>query len=793
MTQTLQGFDRLTEVKDFSKIGQEIHLNVFTADHRSARVIFRAVTKYIWNMRVLPPEVNEVYLEEVINPSCGTKVALSLENRKNPLIVKGCSLELQIGLCPWFFKLKDREGKTICAENPADIDGLGQREVPSLGFVEQEGEILLMTESLRLRPDEHLYGFGEKFTRLDKVSQKIVSWTVDALGSTSERSHKNIPFLLSSYGYGLFLNSSAKITWELGTISCQSYSFFQEAPILDAYFIYGPTLSDILYHYNKLTGPAAVPPKWTFGLWLSSTGEYRDQNSLENLVDNAERNDLPVDVIHIDTWWMRWHKYCDFNWDREAFPDPESFLGKLNRKRLKVSLWIQPYISVESELFQIGKQRGYFVKNREGEIYIIDYGLSLAPRPDGVVRQATESEGWNAPVAIIDFTQPEAFRWFQELARSVLKQRVAVFKTDFGEDIPKDAVFYNGESGATMHNLYPLLYNRAIFEVTQREKGYGVVWARSAFAGSQRFPLCWSGDPAADWDSLAATIRGGLSVGMSGIPFWSHDIGGYRGIPTPDLYIRWAQFGLFCSHSRMHGDSPREPWYYGEKALQIVRKYLILRYQLFPYLYSTALKTSQTGLPVIRSMPLAFPDDSNSQDKDFQYMFGPSILVAPVYRKDRKCSVYLPEGEWFDFYEHKQHLGPKILKMTVPLHKIPLYIKGGTILPMMKKADRIPESPVNPLILNIYPALSSSYTFLEDEGTTVFNYNNTDSSLVFYIDGKIKRDFILNFQRLAGFTQVVIKTDGVSNILPSKHINQRNNYLQIKLFSISEGKIMIKR
>jgi alpha-D-xyloside xylohydrolase len=740
---------------------------------------------------MIPAGAKENYLDDLITLSCKKSISCSTQDRDQYLIIKGFSIDLQINKNPWSFLLKDRRGRILCAENPGDIDGLGQQSVPSLGFAEHNEKLAGVVGSFHLRPDEHLYGLGEKFTRLDKVCQKIVSWTVDALGSTSERSHKNIPFLMSNYGYGLFLNSSAKITWELGTISSQSYSFFQETPLLDAYFIYGPTYSDILYQFNKLTGPAAVPPKWTYGLWLSSTGAYRDQKSIENLIDGAENNRIPLDVIHIDTWWMRWRKYCDFTWDKSAFPEYQNFLKTLHQNKLKVSLWIQPYISIESELFQLGKQRNYFVKNRDGEVYIIEYGLSLAPRPDGIIRKATESERWNAPVAIIDFTNPAAYRWFQDLARPVLKEGIAAFKTDFGEDIPKDALFHDGTRGATIHNLYPLLYNRAIFEVTQQEKGYGVVWARSAFTGSQRFPLCWSGDPAADWDSLAATIRGGLSIGMSGIPFWSHDIGGYRGIPSPELFIRWAQFGLFCSHSRMHGDSPREPWYYEDRALKIVRKYLNIRYQLFPYLYSTALQAADSGLPVIRSMPLAFPDDPNTFDKDFQYMFGPMILVAPVYRQDGKCTIYLPDGEWYDFHSGQKYRGPKLLKTKVPLSKIPLYIKGGAILPMMAKAKRIPESRINPLILNIYPAQSASYTYLEDEGKTEFQCNKTKTSLDFTLKAGVKRDYILKFYGITRFNQVAVKDKKLSRKLITKDLTQRKLYLQIKLFNILDRKIII--
>ena len=388
---------------------------------------------------------------------------------------------------------------------------------------------------------------------------------------------------------------------------------------------------------------------------------------------------------------MRWRKYCDFEWDREAFPDPEGLVRRVHGLGLKLCLWEHPYISVESGLFDLGREKGYFALRPDGEVYVIDYGLSLAPRPDGQVRIAGRSETWNAPVAVIDLTDPAARAWFKDLHRPLLRMGVDVFKTDFGEDIPEDARFHDGSTGRAMHNLYPLLYNAAVFEVTEEEKGYGLVWSRAGTAGSQRFPVGWSGDPASDWDSLAATVRGGLSAGMSGLALWSHDIGGYRGRPDPELYVRWAQFGLFSSHSRMHGDSPREPWLFGAEALAIVRKYVALRERLRPYLAKAAREASKTGMPVLRALPLVFPDDPNAAAWDHEYMFGPSLLVAPVIRPIEelsrrggrpRMSVYLPPGAWIDHWTGRAHRGPAIVERAVSLSVMPVFLRAGAnILP----------------------------------------------------------------------------------------------------------------
>jgi alpha-D-xyloside xylohydrolase len=428
---------------------------------------------------------------------------------------------------------------------------------------------------------------------------------------------------------------------------------------------------------------------------------------------------------------MEWRKYCDFNWNHSTFPNPVEWIESIHKRGLKICLWEHPYISVESDLFQFGTQKNYFVKHPDGSVYVIDYGLSLSPRPDGVVRTVSPDNSWNARVAIIDLTNPNAYNWFKDLHRPLLKMGIDVFKTDFGEDIPADAVFHNEQTGATMHNMYPLLYNKAVFEVTQEEKGYGLVWSRSATAGNQRYPTCWSGDPAADFDSLACTIRGGLSIGMSGIPFWSNDIGSYRGTPSPQLYIRWAQFGLFCSHSRMHGDSPREPWHFGKKALAIVRRYVELRYRFFPYIYSTSIEASKTGMPVLRALPLAFPNDPNTFNKDLEFLFGENFLVAPIYNESNWRTIYFPKGRWISFWDGTIVEGEQNLLVNAPLEILPLYVRAGAIIPTMELVEHIPEGLINPLIVDVFPSENGTYTFYEDDAETKFICEQTQKMIHF--------------------------------------------------------------
>ena len=740
------GFDRVVRLESVNLDHGLVTATALTALGAMAHLSFECLAPGIWHIRFVPPGAFAAQPSLMLLELQHRRLSLECSERSNQVRLTGPLLSLAIDRNPWCMRFLDSREREILQENPGDVDGLGRPFVLPLGFSVQEGKTVQTTFSFHLHPDEHLFGLGEKFTPLDKKGQRIIAWTQDAFGSTTERSHKNIPFLWSTRGYGLFIDSGSRVTWDIGFTSCQSYTALIDAPAFDAYLIHGDSPAMILRTYADLTGHAPVPPKWSFGLWVSSGGTYRDRKSMEELVEGLKDHEIPADVVHVDPWWMRWRQYCDFVWDESAFPRPEEFIQYLHDNSLRLCLWEHPYISVESPLFREGEKQGFFVKRPDGEAYVIEYGLSLAPRPDGAVRTASPDNSWNAKVAIIDLTNPKAYAWFQDLHRPALRMGVDVFKTDFGEDIPADGCFWNGETGATMHNLYPLLYNRAVFEVTQQERGYGLVWSRSGTAGNQRYPVCWSGDPAADFDSLACTIRGGLSAGMSGIPFWSNDIGGYRGTPSEDLYIRWAQFGLFCSHSRMHGDSPREPWAFGAHALEIVRKIVAMRYTLFPYLYSTAHEAHLTGMPVMRALPLMFPSDPKCFGNDFEYLFGPWLLVAPVYDPSGHRSVYLPQGPWIDWWTAEKYEGGGTISVTATLDHFPLFVRGGAILPRMESAERIPAGTIDPLVVSVYPSGNSQYTFREDEGTTEFQCLDEESELVFQWEGRVPRRMVLSFR-----------------------------------------------
>ncbi len=751
----IPGFEFAARLTGWRAEGNRLVAVAETSAGNRIDVVFSAESPEVWRITCLPDAGALPALPLVVG-EVGPGLRLEVEETTAGLSARGPSLTLEIGREPWCVSFRSREGQVVCRENPFDVDGLDRLFVRPLGFSRSDGgRVEQMTESFHLWPDEHLFGLGEKFTPLDKVGQRVVSWTADALGAASERAYKNVPLLISTRGYGLFLNTGRRIVYDLGTESCETYTFAIDGPYLDLYLIHGPTPAAILEHYTALTGRSPVPPRWSFGLWLSGSGVYRDEAAIRGLAAGLTEHDIPGDVIHVDPWWMRWRQYADFAWDRQAFPEPERFAEDLHRQGLKLSVWQHPYVSVESDLYAAGAAKGYFARRPDGSVYVIDYGLSLSTLPGHVTQVASRETSWNAPVAIIDLTHPEAVAWYKSLMRAALQTGIDVYKTDFGEDIPADAHFANGMTGAEMHNLYPLLYNQVAFEVTAEVEGAGIVWGRSGYAGSQRYPTCWSGDPACTWDSLAFTLRGGLSLGLSGVPFWSNDIGGYRGHPSPELYIRWAQFGLLCSHARCHGETQREPWFFGEEATAIFRRYARLRYQLFPYLYSCAHEAARTGLPVLRAMPLAFPDDPNGYDKDLQFMLGPWLLAAPIYDESGRRSVYLPAGRWIDYWSGRSAAsaptaGPATLAIHAALDTLPLFVRGGAIVPMIPPANRIPAGLLDPLIFDIHPHGHSGYRLYEDEGVTDIACTHDDSGLTLTSAGGPARRTIVRFHLAPG-------------------------------------------
>ncbi|GEL66911.1 alpha-xylosidase [Marinilactibacillus psychrotolerans] len=520
-----------------------------------------------------------------------------------------------------------------------------------------------MREQLSLDPDEYVYGTGERFTPFIKNGQSIEIWNEDG-GTGSEQSYKNIPFYLTNKGYGIFVNHPGKVDFEIGSENVSRTQFSVEGETLEYFIIYGPDMKSVLKKYTDLTGKPALPPAWSFGLWLSTsfTTDYREETVM-HFIDEMQSRDIPFDVFHFDCFWMKEFEWCGFEWNKELFPDPGKMIKKIHEKGLKVCMWINPYIGQKAKVYKECKEKGYFIKSTDENVWQWDL--------------------WQAGQGIIDFTNPEAREWYKGQLKGLLELGVDSFKTDFGERIPTDAVYYDGSNPEKMHNYYAYLYNEVVFELLEELKGKGeaVVFARSASVGSQKFPVHWGGDNLSEYSSMAESLRGGLSFVLSGFGFWSHDIGGFEEEAEEDLYKRWTQFGLLSTHSRYHGNIEyRVPWNFGEEAALVSQKFSKLKNSLMPYIYSEAVETAKTGVPMMRPLVLEFSEDYTTHTIDKQYMFGKNLMVAPIFNDKGEAKFYLPEGTWTNYIDNSTLSGGKWYEKTYDYFNLPLMVRPNSLI-----------------------------------------------------------------------------------------------------------------
>lgn len=560
-----------------------------------------------------------------------------------------------------------------------------------------------MRQQLSLGVGELVYGLGEHFTAFTKNGQSLDIWNEDG-GTSTMQSYKNIPFYLTNRGYGVFVNHPEKVSFEVGTEQVSKVEFSVPGETLDYMLINGPTMKEVLERYTDLTGKPPLPAQWTFGLWLSTsfTTNY-DEATVMSFIDGMQKRGIPLQVFHFDCFWMKDFHWSDFVWDSRVFPDPKGMISRIKAKGLKICVWINPYIAQESYLFHEGMENRYLVERTNGDVWQWDM--------------------WQPGMALVDFTNPKACEWFQTKLEALLDIGVDCFKTDFGERIPTENIrYFDGADPVKMHNYYTYLYNKTVYELLQRKKGVSeaVLFARSATVGGQKFPVHWGGDCWSTYEAMSESLRGGLSLTMSGFGYWSHDIGGFEDTSTADVYKRWCAFGLLSTHSRLHGSSSyRVPWAYDEEAVDVVRYFTKLKIALLPYLYSQAVYTSKVGVPMMRSMVLEFTEDLTCGYLDRQYMLGDNLLVAPIFRPDGVAQYYLPKGRWTNFFTGEVCEGGTWKTEVHDYCSIPLWVRENSIVPMCMSSERTSDSYGEDITFRVYECREKAVCTVYEQGKVV--------------------------------------------------------------------------
>ncbi|MDX1640621.1 MAG: glycoside hydrolase family 31 protein [Balneolaceae bacterium] len=577
---------------------------------------------------------------------------------------------------PWHVYLYDSDGKLLTST--VHISDVSNTFTPVLPFsyVRRASDYSRsMAAVMSLQPGEKIYGFGESFTQFDKRGEKVVLWVDDANGTQNETMYKPIPFYMSNRGYGVFMHHSTPISVDVGKYYNAVNSMMIGDDEADLFFFLGEP-KDILDEYTELTGKASMPPLWSFGFWMSRITYFSEEDGRE-VINQLRDLEIPADVLHFDTGWFGVDWRADYQFPEDRFPNPEQMIQDFKDQGFHISLWQLPYMTPKNTLYDELVRNELAVKDRKGNIPVED--------------------------AIIDFSNPDAVQWYQDKLEPLLEMGVGAIKVDFGEAAPENGLYHSGRTGWYEHNLYPLRYNKAVAEITEEVSGNGFIWARSTWAGSQRYPVHWGGDPATTSSAMSATLRSGLSIGLTGFTFWSHDIGGFTTAAPEDVYRRWTPFGMLTSHVRSHGNPPTEPWEYSDEFLEGFRKADNMRYRLMPYIYSQGKYSSERGLPMLRALFVEYPDDAGSWLIDDQYLFGSDMLVAPLFENVEERDVYLPPGTWIDYQTGEIYIGGW---HTIEAGEIPIVVlvKSGTVLPHIELAQSTKDMDWSNLELRVFSA-----------------------------------------------------------------------------------------
>lgn len=637
---------------------------------------------------VTPRTVRIRMLTTPVEPKVSTSIMLAKEPGKdeswkvteteNTIVYAGNYGTVQINKNPWRVVLKDKTGRILSQTvTLRDADSTQVKYTPFSFIKRGSDNARRINPVFTLTADEMIFGCGESATGLNKVGQKVNLFVTDPQGPETDQMYKPIPFFMSNRGYGMFMHTSAPVTCDFGATYIGLNKMFMGDENLDLFVFFGEP-KDILDEYTDLVGKPGMPPLWSFGTWMSRITYFSEKEGYD-VAANIRKNKYPCDVIHFDTGWFDVDWQCDYKFSENRFQNPQQMLKDLKSQGFHVCLWQLPYFTPKNRYFPELIKKDMYVKNGNGEL----------PYED----------------VVLDFSNPETVKWYQDKLAGLLNIGVSAIKVDFGEAAPLNGIYASGKSGWYEHNLYPVRYDMAVSEITKKLHNENIMWARAAWAGSQRYPLHWGGDAATTNTGMLGTLRAGLSFGLSGFSFWSHDMGGFVKSTPEDLYCRWLPFGFLTSHTRAHGAPPTEPWLYDSKRVQdVFRKSAEMKYRLMPYVYAQAKECTEKGLPMLRALFVEFPDDPGAWKVDDEYLFGSQILIAPLLESGiTGRTVYLPEGKWIDYQTEKVYEGGwhRIEAGSLP---IIMLVRDGSVLPHLKLAQSTSEMDWSKMSLKVYSA-----------------------------------------------------------------------------------------
>ena len=605
------------------------------------------------------------------------------------IVYKNNNGSLEIQKYPFRIVLRDGQGKLLTQTRHIIDNDSTQVKLLPFNFIKRGSDnSRSINPVLMLSPNERIYGCGESFTSLNKVGQKVQISVVDPQGPETDGMYKPVPFYFSNRGYGIFMHTSAPTTADFGASYIGAQRLFMGDETMDFFIFFGEP-KDVLNAYTDVTGKSPMLPLWTFGTWMSRITYFSQEEGLD-IARKLRANKIPSDVIHFDTGWFGVDWQCDYEFAKDRFKDPVAMLKSMKKDGFHTCLWQLPYFTPKNRYFRELVDGGMAVHNGNGTLNYED--------------------------AVLDLSNPKTVAWYQGKIANLIKQGVSAIKCDFGEAAPYDGIYASGKTGFYEHNLYPLRYNKALWQAVRDNTPdhEGVIWARSAWAGSQRYPLHWGGDAATNEIGsvgMLGDLRGGLSFGLSGFSFWSHDMGGFVTKSPDDLYRRWLPFGFLSSHTRAHGAPPTEPWLISESFTKAFRQSAEMKYKLMPYVYAQAKDCSERGLPMVRALLVEFPDDPGAWFVEDEYMFGSQILVAPMLETGKSRTVYLPRGKWIDYQTGKVYEGGY---QTIPTAEIPcvILVKDGSLIPHVPVAQNTGDIKWDKVELKAYKADAAKCTGL---------------------------------------------------------------------------------